>query len=354
MSESEQFPLAPSEGHELARIPDQEENAIVKQMVQDVAIRLDVDAPLDEKGQTPLMRAVIKVDIVEVRRLIALGADVNTKSKNDWTALMYGSQWGLLEIVEVLLNAGADINAKLENGKNALAIAITSQSFLFDINGATIEGHSDVVEVLLKRGANANERNAFGDTALIAAASQGDVETVKHLINAGADVNVVSFNAGDSNLLRGATALKAAAAFGHTDIVEVLIEAGAKVEKEPYDKGEYWARAIDHAKLGGHHATVEALKRAGAFSRDDQIALLQKKIHETEVALAPHEAALEARNKKLAFLEKQNEKLGKLSAELEELKAAMSLKGANTTSINERIISLERKFEEVSKIIRGI
>ena len=58
-----------------------------------------------------------------VRELISLGADVNAKTVNDWTALIYATKNGHIDTVEVLLLAGADVNAQNAFGNTALSLA---------------------------------------------------------------------------------------------------------------------------------------------------------------------------------------------------------------------------------------
>ena len=74
--------------------------------------------------------------------------------------------------------------------------------------------------LLLDHGANVNAKNGFGNTALILASSSGRADTVRLLLSRGADVNAVSN--------RGNTALRAARREGHADIVAILLAAGAK------------------------------------------------------------------------------------------------------------------------------
>ncbi len=77
-----------------------------------------------------------------------------------------------------------------------------------------------IVQALLDAGADVNAKDNNGETALIQAASTGHTETVQALLDAGADV--------DAEGAFEMTALMWAKRKGHTEIVELLKKAGAR------------------------------------------------------------------------------------------------------------------------------
>ncbi len=88
---------------------------------------------------------------------------------------------------------------------------------------AALNGHKEIVELLLEKGANVNAVGQGGSTVLHHAVSAKNcqVEIVKTLIEKGGDVNVADEG--------GYTPLHCAAFNGHKEIVEFLLEKGAKV-----------------------------------------------------------------------------------------------------------------------------
>jgi serine/threonine-protein phosphatase 6 regulatory ankyrin repeat subunit B len=105
-------------------------------------------------------------------------ANVDARTYNNDTPLIIASSIGHIEIVEVLLNNGADVNAKNNCGNTALIIASS-------------EGHIKIVEMLLKKGANLDASNNLNMTALMTASENGHKEVVEMLLDNGPDMKTI-------------------------------------------------------------------------------------------------------------------------------------------------------------------
>ncbi|KAH8901754.1 ankyrin [Thozetella sp. PMI_491] len=112
-------------------------------------------------------------------------------------------------------------------------------------------GNIDLIEILLEVGADANAPPAprRGVTALQAAAIKGYIRVAQLLLDAGADVNAAPA------AKEGRTALQGAAEHGRIDMLQLLINAGADIYSSGYD------RAIELATEYGHSAACTLLNR---------------------------------------------------------------------------------------------
>jgi ankyrin repeat protein len=118
----------------------------------------------------------------DVRPLIAADpAFVRTVFKNGWTPLHAASFAGNVAAAQLLLDAGADLNARAKNQfeNTPLQVTMLTQS-------------RAVALLLLKRGADVNAVQAEGVTALHEAAQAGDLEMIRALLAAGADAHLAS------------------------------------------------------------------------------------------------------------------------------------------------------------------
>lgn len=132
----------------------------------------DVDAR-NEEGATPLMLAAYVGDLVKVKALLAAGADVNARDARGWSAISRAvhnaeQDRGFADVVQVLIEAGADIEATIGYGVRPLMLAAGY-------------GETAVVEVLLRAGADVLARNEGGYTALMMVKQKHYVDVVNLL-----------------------------------------------------------------------------------------------------------------------------------------------------------------------------
>ena len=128
-------------------------------------------------GQKNFFELVKTGTLEEVNNAIKAGANVNARDEDGKTPLMYAARDNQNpDVIKVLLEAGADVNASDEFGGTPLMYAARDNQ------------NPDVIKVLLKAGADVNARDKYGKTPLMhAAAWNENPEIIKILIEAGAD-----------------------------------------------------------------------------------------------------------------------------------------------------------------------
>ena len=173
----------------------------------------EIQNELQPQEPKPADRAVVpdpNATLPDVTALLEAGADLNARDENGWTPLHTAAAGSKIPgTVTALLEAGADLNAREENGWTPLHLAAGSSET------------PGIIAALLEAGADPNVRGENGQTPLHTAAGSSKIPgTVTALLEAGADLN-----ARDEN---GWTPLHTAAGSSETPgIVEALLEAGA-------------------------------------------------------------------------------------------------------------------------------
>lgn len=159
-----------------------------------------------------LLDATRAGDVSRVRDAVAT-ADLEARDGEGRTALLLATRANDVEIARLLIDAGADVNAK---------DGIKDTPYLY----AGAEGRDEILKMILASGrANLKDNNRYGGTALIPAADKGHPSTVRILLEAGVDIDHVN------NL--GWTALMEAVILGdggqtYQEIVGILVDAGAQ------------------------------------------------------------------------------------------------------------------------------
>jgi len=234
---------------------------------------------VNETQNSQWFNAASSGDIKELYEKIKKGLYINIKNDEGKTALILAAEKGLTNVVKFLLGINnervldlvlewkndhdlsneyikqwnnnwisANINARDKTGKIALFYAIK-------------EGYYDTVKLLIDTGADVNVRDTDEYTPLILAIEKHHADIAKWLIDAGADVNAVSrteFNS--SSKSGGYSALIRAVEIGSESVTKWLIEAGADVNV----RDSYGQTALIIASNKGLTKMVELLIKAGA------------------------------------------------------------------------------------------
>ena len=159
-----------------------------------------------------LIDAVKRGDVAGVRALLAQRVDLAAADADGSTALHWAAHGNNLELVDLLLDAGAD-------ARTSTRYKVTPLYF------AAQNGNAAVMARLLDAGADPNGTVYEGQTMLMTAALAGKADAVRLLLTRDATVDV-------AEPYRGQTALMWAAAEGNADAAAVLVEAGADIRKK--------------------------------------------------------------------------------------------------------------------------
>jgi ankyrin repeat protein len=176
-------------------------------------------------GVTPLYLAAVNGSAPMIEKLLKAGADANAVASEGETALMTAARTGNVDAARVLLAHGAVVDAR-ETWRGQTALM-----------WAAAQNHPAMVRELVAHGANVNRRSTIrtwerqstaeprekwlppgGLTALLLAARQGALESVRVLVSSGADVNAVDPD--------GISAMLSAIINGHYDVAAFMLNHG--------------------------------------------------------------------------------------------------------------------------------
>lgn len=205
-------------------------------------------------------KEVIKAGRLRIAEsLIEAGADVNQKDDEGNTALLLAVKNGYSSLIDPLLNKNADIEATNNDEMSALKLAIcyatASDVDLLVLRGANVNAagengytslmraalrnDTDMMNVLIENGACVNAQSSAGDTALLMAAENGNWPAIKCLLEKGADKSIKNNNGDDfiTTLGRSFSILK------EEHLPEVQAFLKAEREKQ-YDKLPFFKRVV--------------------------------------------------------------------------------------------------------------
>jgi len=255
----------------------EEEIAILKAWIdQGADFRTEVKeekppAPIDPKV-TSFISTVRTGTASDVEKLLAADKSlVNSKDAMGSTALHHAAAFGQLATVKLLLDKGADVNAKnrrastpmhwairdeaklrllLDKGGNVNAKQADGRSLLYQ--AASLGNGDSILRMLLERGADPNAATTNGQTPLMAASTRGNVAAMQMLLDKKTDVNARNG--------AGATPLMGAAGSRNPAAVALLLAKGADVNAQTKKQ----ETALANATTAGVTEAVKLLLDKGA------------------------------------------------------------------------------------------
>ncbi|XP_023287770.1 ankycorbin [Orussus abietinus] len=252
-----------------------------------------VNAP-DAEGHTPLHLAVIAGDTQLVAVLLANGADVNAKDLEGHSVLHWATVCGEAECVRLILASGARPSTPDLRGGSPLhyAAQCCGAAATAELSVPRKVGLK-VLQTLLEFGADVNAKDEDGRQPILWAASAGSAEAVLALARAG---GAAAVGASDKD---GLTALHCAASRGHARCIEALVNFCGSQPDHVDDNG---CSALHYAATLGHaDATALLLKLGADPNRQDRkgrtpaLCAAAKGQLETLKILAQHGGSLHAR-----------------------------------------------------------
>jgi ankyrin repeat protein len=250
-------------------------------------LRAGADVNLANRyGVLPLHLAIQNGDARIVHLLLKAGANPSSSTAAGETSLMLAARTGDVEIITALLTAGAVVDERdMEFEQTPLMLAVRS-------------GHGDAVQLFIARGADVNARTRTGETPafrspatnsgskgagivrggwpergerdptpgaktpLLYAAREGHVEIAKHLLNAGAKIEIPDAD--------GVTPLLMAIVNNHLPLAHLLVEQGANVNATDwYGQTPLWA-TVDIRNLD-----VAGPTRDNGVNRDEALGVIK-------------------------------------------------------------------------------
>jgi len=245
-----------------------------------VKLALDMGADINVQNEflknSALHEASSKGFLEVVELLVENGADILLLNGTDMTPIHLAARDGQTQIVEFLLAKVGKVPERILNDIMSVAnmsstgrpeivemlrkfrlqqVAPTTDG-MKEADGILLEasesGDFDKVQKALESGANVEETDSRGMKAIIWAGLRGHFDIVKILLEKGADVN-------GTNTAEW-TALMQASANGHVEIVKFLLEKGAEVNMKTFVSGT----ALMFASGEGHFEIVKMLLEKGA------------------------------------------------------------------------------------------
>lgn len=213
-------------------------------------------------------------DIAALKKRINKKGDIEERDSYGRTPLINAVNNGCSDMVEFLINYGANIHYKTYKGNNAIYFAIKRGDFKIaqDLirNGVVLEpsyllsvveeGKTEVLQNLLAGFRTNLNVGDYSKTLLMVASQRGYVDIVNLLLSKGADVNAKEKEC-------GYTALMYAIEFGHIKTVETLLDRGVDVSKQ----GRRGRDALELAEEEGNKNIVELIRKYNNLEKEQYL-----------------------------------------------------------------------------------
>lgn len=125
-----------------------------------------------------ILEVVLAGDVTKTTELLKKGVDCNARNEEGATVLMLAAGAGHYAMAEMLLEAGATVDATDARGWTALMKAV----FNYELN----KGFPEIVSLLIDAGADIEHQVGYGTRPLMLAAGYGEAGVVEVLLAAGA------------------------------------------------------------------------------------------------------------------------------------------------------------------------
>lgn len=207
-------------------------------------------ADVDGQKGAPVLAAIHRRDADLVQKLLKAGASVNLKCDCDLhyhsthSVLPAAVDWGNCSVIRDIINAGADIDSAPHHGR--LRGFNYSKTITTALTTAIMKNDIPIVQLLIDAGADVNNlaSKIHGSTALEAAVRNDDTNMVHYLINLGADPN-------DEG------ALLQAAILGNVELILLLL--GARSRLYAHFRKDYGCPALQIAMRLKKREVIETL-----------------------------------------------------------------------------------------------
>ena len=172
----------------------------------------------NKEGHTPqhLLLAMRSQVIDTMWFFLERDADVDAVDNNHSTLLHEASYYGNVKVAQLLLERGANINARNKEGHTPLHRVLVSLGY-----GAGVH-YFDIIQLLFEHGANVDALDDAQSAPLHVASQSGSTEATRLLLEYGADVHALDGN--------HSTSLHLASRIGNAEVARLLLEHGAVVD----------------------------------------------------------------------------------------------------------------------------